>query len=262
MGDSSPIPGDVAPVRASDGTSYIVIISEALGSWAPYLLIQRPGQREWTRPYLAGSAIARDALTRQVVMLNATSTEVRAELRPRSSASAQSQSTLPIDPIVLADVLRDSDGDGWTDVEERALGTNPDAADSDGDGLPDGADVCPTYAAPSSEASDEDAQILRRAIFALFGISKSRYAILVDDTSRKLQLTGFAGPVLFDVKRPNTSGDGGTYVRWRLTAKDANTANVYLYDWEGNLAASSNEVTLRRVNGEWVVVDVKLIAIS
>src|SRR5262249_20262867 len=35
------------------------------------------------------------------------------------------------------DLARDGDGDGWTDLVEQRLGTDPLKADSDGDGIPD-----------------------------------------------------------------------------------------------------------------------------
>jgi hypothetical protein len=40
-------------------------------------------------------------------------------------------------------ITLDSDGDGLTDLEEQALGTNPFKADTDGDGLPDPVDANP-----------------------------------------------------------------------------------------------------------------------
>ena len=40
----------------------------------------------------------------------------------------------------------DQDGDGLSDAAESAIGTNPRAANSDGDALADGADVCPAVA--------------------------------------------------------------------------------------------------------------------
>nr|HWA82002.1 hypothetical protein [Fimbriimonadaceae bacterium] len=42
-----------------------------------------------------------------------------------------------------ADLTRDSDGDGYSDVVEKWLGLDPGRADSDGDGLPDGTDKNP-----------------------------------------------------------------------------------------------------------------------
>jgi hypothetical protein len=40
----------------------------------------------------------------------------------------------------------DQDGDGLSDAAESAIGTNPRSANSDGDALTDGADVCPAVA--------------------------------------------------------------------------------------------------------------------
>jgi hypothetical protein len=55
----------------------------------------------------------------------------------------------------------DSDGDGWDDCTERLLGSDPADArsfghDTDGDGVRDGDDRCPTVADPSQLDSDRD----------------------------------------------------------------------------------------------------------
>jgi hypothetical protein len=49
--------------------------------------------------------------------------------------------------------LRDSDGDGLTDTQEAALGTNPNLADSDSDGVDDALDAYPLDASRSAQAS-------------------------------------------------------------------------------------------------------------
>lgn len=46
----------------------------------------------------------------------------------------------PLDPSTFS---RDSDGDGWTDLLERRVGTDPRLADSDGDGVADSRDAAP-----------------------------------------------------------------------------------------------------------------------
>jgi uncharacterized repeat protein (TIGR01451 family) len=57
----------------------------------------------------------------------------------------------------LGDVCdTDDDNDGLTDDQERALGTNPLNPDTDGDGILDGADQCPTAAETFNGFQDTD----------------------------------------------------------------------------------------------------------
>lgn len=49
---------------------------------------------------------------------------------------------------------QDLDGDGLTDAQELILGTNPQNPDTDGDGVPDGSDNCPTVPNPNQLDSD------------------------------------------------------------------------------------------------------------
>lgn len=66
-----------------------------------------------------------------------------------------------------SDIATDSDGDGWTDRLEAALGTDPGKADSDGDGTADARDpapLCPRSNAPvTNEGSAAIAAALRRS---------------------------------------------------------------------------------------------------
>jgi hypothetical protein len=53
--------------------------------------------------------------------------------------------------LSLPEIERDSDRDGWSDIEEARLGLDPHNPDSDIDGIPDGSDVCPNYAQTSAD---------------------------------------------------------------------------------------------------------------
>ena len=157
--------------------------------------------------------------------------------------------------VALAEVQRDTDGDGWTDIMERHLQLNWRDADSDRDGIPDGQDATPDYRERRT-ADDEDARILRRAIFAMFGLTESPGALFVADDSRRLQLDGLPGPLFY------REGNGGVRLTWKILDKTADIATVELTDFEGALAASGNNVTLKKIRGDWYVVEIKMTWIS
>lgn len=71
--------------------------------------------------------------------------------------------------IALADLARDTDGDGLTDMAEWAMLLDPDKADTDGDGIPDGIDPLPQVA--TSLAKDPHAPALVAVLSNLFGKS-------------------------------------------------------------------------------------------
>ena len=123
---------------------------------------------------------------------------------------------------------RDSDGDGWTDMEEARLETDPHDPDSDGDGMPDGADVCPLYAASKEEAGSDSTVILQQAIFAAFGLTGSRQLLYVTPDSPRVHVVGYGGPILFDHPITKDSLPGGPYVSWRIAERTATTARVEL----------------------------------
>ena len=170
--------------------------------------------------------------------------------------------TLPTVPLAeihdfaIADVERDSDGDGWTDIEERALGLDPFRTDSDGDGIDDGHDCSPLYAPPASDSKDDEVAILQQAVFAVFGMSSSRYALLATDKNvRRLQASGLAGPILFGPPlRRDAFGWGGVFVDWKIVTTTKDEATVEISDEEAPQIGGGQEVRLRRISGEWVVV--------
>lgn len=62
----------------------------------------------------------------------------------------------PVATVPVTEEAKDSDGDGLTDVEEKALGTNPNIADTDADGLTDWAEVKIYKTAPLNPDTDTD----------------------------------------------------------------------------------------------------------
>jgi hypothetical protein len=64
------------------------------------------------------------------------------------------------------------------------------------------------------------------------------------------------GPVFYRDAR------GGVRVTWKITAKSDTEATVEITDFEFALAASGNEVTLRRIGDDWYVVRVRMLWIA
>jgi hypothetical protein len=160
-------------------------------------------------------------------------------------------------------ITRDTDRDGWTDAEEERLGLDPRKPDTDGDGIPDGKDICPAYA-PRPGDDDEEARILQKAIFAVFGLSGSRDLIFVGEGSRRLQVWGYEGPILYGISADtwHKKHISGTWVGWKVTARTEREATVSIGDWEGTLAAGGQTVTLRKIQGDWYVVKMELGEVS
>ena len=167
---------------------------------------------------------------------------------------------------MLADIEHDSDGDGWTDIEERLIGLDPTRRDSDGDGLDDARDVAPKYAPPAGDQENEDVRILQNALFAAFGLNESRWVLFARDANvRKLEPWGLSAPVIFDKPlqvEPMKGGPGGVFVSWKIASKSGSEAVVEISDWEGPLAAGGQDIVLRKQQHDWVVVARRMTWIS
>jgi hypothetical protein len=266
MSDSALQASNVVGIGARQ---YAPMVSDMYGPYGPYVRISEAGSRVWSRPVLAGPPVEQAWLFDGGLATNPDG--LRFLFTPRGGASIGAPP--PVD-IPLDRISRDSDGDGWTDFEETTLGMNPRAADSDGDGLRDDVDDCPLYSPPLAETRDEDAQILRRAMFAMFGLRGSRYVIFGQPGSRPVQLFGFAGPVIFDRALPNrlTSNGrgaipadamirGGMQAAWQI-ARRPDDVIVHITNWATSQFRSAADVTLRRINGEWIVVEIGLRSVT
>ena len=249
MSDSNVSP--LATVSAPDGTTYGVVTASLLGGDDLFLVSTRTPEdpRSWSRPKLVGPL-------------------TRPEEAGAASLTFRGGGTLVLrafgreTQFALEEIERDSDGDGWTDLEEGRIGTNPHAVDSDGDGIPDGRDVCPLYEAPGPQASDDSGTILQKAIFAAFALTGSREMLYVTPNTPRIHVAGYGGPILFDRPIPRDGSSGGVYVSWKIRDRSAVDAVVEITDWEGLLAAGGQNVFLKKVLGKWVVVAVKATWVS
>lgn len=272
VADYTPTP--LITTAAADGTTVGLVLASLLGTTDVFLIrVSSPGR--WSRPKLmpqrAPAGFENPTLAwrgNSELLFAFTPRALRAPSRNVTSGGSAPVAASPAPQewrIVLADVERDADGDGWTDAEEARLGLDPNRRDSDGDGIGDGDDACPNYAAPGMESADEGAQVLKRAIFAVYGISRSRMLIHVREDSRRLQLSGFRGPVIYgvDTKRWQEEHNlGYVFVSWTIASRTADSATVTLTDYEANLSAAGFEVKLKKIANDWVVVEHRELWIS
>lgn len=264
----------VAECAAADGTTYGLLMDPMFGDM-DFLLITRPptltaaGDKggPWTRPRLLplvwhnGLRDPRIEVTPQGELVFSFTQGKPGPLNLMDSGAASAAETPQPGPhnrkLSLAEINKDSDGDGWTDLEEARMGLDPNKADTDGDGVPDGQDVCPDFAPPKSDAADEEVQILQKAFFATFGLSGSRYVLLAEPKCKPVQFWGYGGPVLYKQDRAawqKAHGLGAVWVMWEVTKKSATEAEVSIHDYEAPLAAGGQTVRLHKIGGEWFVV--------
>jgi hypothetical protein len=236
-------PMAAAPRR--DGVTYAVVAASLLGGTDLFLVATRtPADRaSWSRPKLVGPLAGAIEIDRGTLAWRG----------PRTLVFTADRDVVQ---IAIDDVERDSDADGWTDLEEARIGSNPHSADTDGDGIPDGRDVCPLYAKPPG--ADEASQVLQTAIFGAFAMTGSRQLLYATPQTPRVHLSGYGGPIIYDRAIPKSGdGNGAVYVSWKIMSRTENDAVVELTDWEGMLAAGGQDVTLKRTAGRWVVVAVR-----
>lgn len=184
-------------------------------------------------------------------------------------------------------LLKDSDGDGWTDILEARLGTNPNSADTDGDGIRDSEDKNP-LAAPRQ--LNDTQQVLATAFEARFRFTDSSctpLTVYVPDNIQPFELMGREWITLCanikdkprpterkEQTKPNVSfrppeydfdgakvyeSDKSNVVLWNPDKTEAKTHIVAYY---GPLSATGFDVRLKKINGVWLVVEMQMIWIS
>jgi hypothetical protein len=266
-----------ASISSNDGITYGVVRGNFMGGDELFLISTRSPNDSagWSRPLLIpNSRVAPTMLTDVSLTWDGAGQLVCRYVAPSARPiTADPQMRMLAPPIegpqeiriVISAVTVDSDGDGWTDVEERRLGLRPDRVDSDGDGIPDAADVSPQYAPSPTESEDVEATILARTVFAGYGLTGARAVMLAKGNSRPLQLWGLGGPVLFGVDRADwivKYGGALPLLNWKLSHLSETDATVVIGDFEGGLAAAGYTARLRKIQGEWIVVSYRMDWIS
>jgi hypothetical protein len=277
--------GDRQPFvqTTSGGRTYALIESRRLGGVDAFLVMsdQPSNLGSWSHPRLVPNRTTYGILNPVLSLVSPDKLQLEFDYPSAGSNEGVLQPDMPVPPpdkppgrqvwtMNLSDMLRDRDGDGWSDLEERRLGTDATKADSDGDGVPDGLDACPRHKASPLEAGDQEAAILAKVFFAGFGVHQSDRLLIVGGGSRPLQLWGSRGPVLYGVDRSEWAfrwGAAPLQIGWRLTSitKDTagiETAVVTFSDYAGSLAAAGYTATLRRLDNEWFVVSIVMNWIS
>lgn len=257
-----------AKTTRADGTTFGVVWEGLLGDGDLFLMSSKTPQDEnsWTRPKLIPIRFYRGLSNPQLSIegndkLIFSFTQDAPPPRGIMEGTHDPGPTSPkLGPqqveISIKAVELDSDGDGWTDLEEARLGLNARRRDSDGDGIPDGRDVSPNKAFQVNP-NDEDYKILQRALFAVFGLGGSRYLLLVANETVPVEIPGNKGPVIFGENVQSWTGkghQGGVFVKWRIRKRSADLVVVEIVDYEGPLAAGGQDVRLKKIGNEWYVI--------
>ena len=160
-----------------------------------------------------------------------------------------------------AELTRDTDGDGLTDVVERWLGLDPLKADSDGDGLPDGIDKSP-FAAPRPLSDEERAM---QAVLTLFCLSEAEpnvnHVLGLPPSVRPFEIESCNGPVYMENAPTGFAEANGKIfgVRFSVSKTKRTGPNeiVVSASESGGFYENMLDVTVRKIDGEWLCVDVR-----
>ena len=159
----------------------------------------------------------------------------------------------------IGDQLKDTDKDGLPDIVETRFLTDPKNSDSDGDGVPDGKDSNPLT--PKQKVTNDTMEIRQAVFSALFATTSSQNAIVIVDRDEfaKQEYYGFAGAVL---KSPENRNGFVNVTSIDIRYQSDDSATVGIGDYEGSMAGSHHEATLKKINGKWVVIEIRLRGIA
>jgi hypothetical protein len=156
----------MAQTRLDDGREAAALVLNLYGP--PHLFIATRTADQWTRPQMVPMPVLDYP---RLTIASLPEGRLRIGFAPDPRAMNTPSSSYPSPDaveVLLAEIQKDSDGDGWTDITERYLQMSPRSTDSDEDGIPDDRDPAPTYHDETGSRADEEVQILKRSVFAMF----------------------------------------------------------------------------------------------
>ena len=179
---------------SGDGDNLAAVIYDDLG---PFVVISRDAGQTWTPPLFLGLhrlpdydyIIPRDSI---LPLLDGENVCVEVSVWNRDRSQ-------PGGPLIgyqyhwkkwnrmlripIAELARDSDGDGLTDLFEERILTRPDSKDTDGDGLDDARDNQPLMPLPP------ELSVADQVILAMLGRDYTLFSSLFDLETRSMDLT-------------------------------------------------------------------------
>ncbi len=227
-------------------------------------LAHSPDGEEWGRSYYTGLS-AGYGKRGQLLMFNLKGQAEGDRIRVNYSAETVDFREVPRQGVINVHAIKkDTDDDGLPDLEEELLFTDPDNADTDGDGVPDGADMCPLAGAP--EESNDVHAICRAAIARILGNSRADFLVIsVPDEAAK-QDFGLSGTrlLVFTDSELNTLWEAGDLPVLRRAVR---LSEVFIDSAAGEARVTvsggcGSGVILRKIEGTWRIVEVRILWIS
>lgn len=181
-----------------------------------------------------------------------------------------------------AELSKDADGDGLTDIEEKRLGTYPAKADTDGDGDPDGVDPWPN--APNRTDLSDAEQVLAAAFEARYHFNDSEGAGIFTALPgmKPFEMPGRRGTMMW-VASGATSPmsdlweQGVAFISFQPQDRDESKpweqrliqwnsghteAKVLISTYFGGLNGTGYNVVVRKFGKDWVAVSMRMAYVS
>ena len=262
---------------ATDGRHWGLLQSGVLGNAGDLWLAEKVGSK-WTHALFTGVHVSGEERRRRA---NNSST-------PEKIGGKTAEELVKgawFDVLVNnQEIRKDSDGDGLTDLEEKRLGTDPNKADTDGDGDLDGVDPFPNV---SGEPKNDLDKVLAAAFEARFHFNESEGPLIVSlpKEIKPFEMPGRRGPTLRSVENSNdrsgalaSNYENGigfvgfhadreklgsnweeNLVTWN---KDHTEASLILSLYFGGLNGTGYLVKVRKFGNDWVVVSMRMKYVS